>query len=89
MRGSLRVSTAVPADPAPADPPRPGPAEIDVTGMFIAALLELAESGDAEAQTELGERYEHGHGVESTRRFRGPGAGERPLPGLAAGLQRP
>ena len=61
---AVTVSAAVPADPASADPPRPDPAEVDVTELPIAALRELAEAGDAEAQTELGERYEHGHGVE-------------------------
>ena len=60
---SVTVSAAVPADPAPADPPRPDPSDIDVTELPIAALRELAEAGDAEAQTELGERYEDGRGV--------------------------
>ena len=60
---SVTVSAAVPADPASADPPRPGPAEIDVTELSIAALRELAVAGDVEAQTELGERYEHSRGV--------------------------
>ena len=53
---SVTVSAAVPANPAPADPPRPGPAAIDVTELHVAALRELAETGDARAQTELGER---------------------------------
>ena len=60
---SVTVSAAVPADPAPADPPRPDPADIDVTQLPIAALRDLAESGDAAAQAELGERYEDGRGV--------------------------
>ena len=59
---STTVSAAIPADPAPADPPRPGPAAIDVTELHVAALRELAETGDARAQTELGERYEEGRG---------------------------
>ena len=59
---SVTVSAAVPANPAPADPPRPGPAAIDVTELHVAALRELAETGDARAQTELGERYEEGRG---------------------------
>ena len=60
---SATVTAAVPAAPAPADPPPPDPAEIDVTELHIAALRELAETGDAEAQTELGERYEDGRDV--------------------------
>ena len=60
---SVNATAAAPADPALADPPRPDPPEIDVTELHIAALRELAEAGDAEAQTELGERYEHGRGV--------------------------
>ena len=60
---SVTVSAAVPADPAPADPPRPDPPEPDITELHIAALRELAEAGDAEAQTALGERYEDGRGL--------------------------
>ena len=60
---SVTVSAAVPADPAPADSPRPDPSDIDVTELPIAALRELAEAGNAEAQTELRERYEDGRGV--------------------------
>ena len=60
---SVTVSAAVPAEPPSADPPRPDPPDIDVTELPIAALRELAEAGDAEAQTELGERYEDGRGV--------------------------
>ena len=59
---SVTVSAAAPADPAPADPPRPAPAVTDVTYLPVAALRELAEAGDARAQTELGERYEEGRG---------------------------
>ena len=59
---STTVSAAIPADPAPVDPP-PDPPEIDIPELHIVALRELAEAGDAEAQTELGERYEHGRGV--------------------------
>ena len=57
---SATVTAAVPAAAAPADPPPPDPAQIDVTELHIAALRQLAETGDAEAQTELGERYEDG-----------------------------
>ena len=60
---SVTVSAAVPADPEPADPPRPDPPETDVTELPIAALRELAEVGDAAAQTELGLRYEDGRAV--------------------------
>ena len=60
---SVTVSAAVPADPAPADPPRPDPPEAGITELHIAALRELAEAGDAAAQTELGERYEDGRDV--------------------------
>ena len=61
---SVTVSAAAPAAPAPADPPRPAPPEMDVTELPIAGLRDLAEAGDAAAQTELGERYEHTRGVE-------------------------
>ena len=60
---SVTVSAAVPADPSPADPPRPDPLETDITEWHLAVLRELAEAGDAEAQTELGERYEDGRGL--------------------------
>ena len=60
---SVTVTAPVPADPEPADPPRPVPSEIDVTDLSVAALRELADAGDAEAQVELGVRYEHGRGV--------------------------
>ena len=60
---SVTVTAAVPADPAPADPPRPDPPAADITELHIAALRELAEAGDAAAQTELGERYEDGRDV--------------------------
>ena len=61
---SVTVSAAAPAAPAPADPPRPDPPETDVTELPIAVLRGLAGTGDAAAQTELGERYEHARGVE-------------------------
>ncbi len=61
---SVTVSAAAPAAPAPVDPPLPDPAATDVTELPIAALRELAEAGNAAAQTELGERYEHARGVE-------------------------
>ena len=61
---SVTVTAAAPAAPAPADPPRPDAPETDVTELPVAALRELAEAGDAAAQTELGERYEHARGVE-------------------------
>ena len=60
---SVTVTAAVPAD-LPADASRPDLAVIDVTALPITVLRELAEAGDAEAQTELGERYEHGRDVE-------------------------
>ena len=60
---SATVTAAVAADPALADPPRPDPPEIDVAELHIAPLRELAEAGDAAAQTELGERYEDGRDV--------------------------
>ena len=61
---SVTVSAAAPADPVPADPPRPGPLlAADVTELPFAALRARAEVGDAEAQTELGERYANGRGV--------------------------
>ena len=60
---SVTVSAAAPADPAPADPPRPDPAETDDAELHIVALRELAEAGDAEAQTEFGLMYEAGRDV--------------------------
>ena len=61
---SVTVSAAAPADPAPADPPRPDPLPAaDVTELPFADLRARAEVADAEAQTELGERYEYGRGV--------------------------
>ena len=54
---SVTVSAAAPADPPRADPP-----QVDVTDMPIAALRDLAEAGDLDAQTELGERYQGGYG---------------------------
>ena len=59
---SVTVSAAAATDPAP-DPPRADPPETDITELNIVSLRELAEEGDAEAQTEFGERYEHGRGV--------------------------
>ena len=60
---SVTVSAAVPANPEPVDPPRPDPPETAIAELHIAALRELAEAGDAAAQTELGERYEEGRDV--------------------------
>ena len=61
---SVTVTAAAPPEPVPADPPRPDPPATDVTELSLAALRDLAEAGHAAAQTELGERYEHGRGVE-------------------------
>ena len=74
---STTVSAAIPAIPAPADPPRPDPPEIDIPELHVTVLRELAEAGDAEAQTELGERYEHGRGVAQDYAAAVPGFGER------------
>ena len=52
------TASAAAANPAPADPPEP-----DIPELPIAALRELAETGDAEAQHEMAERYENGRGV--------------------------
>ena len=60
---SVTVSAAALAEPAPADPPRPDPPETEITALPVSALRGLAEAGVAAAQTELGERYEHGRGV--------------------------
>ena len=54
---SVTVSAA-----APSDPPRTDPPQVDVTDMPIAALRELAEAGDLDAQIELGQRYQAGDG---------------------------
>ena len=66
---SVTVSAAAAIDPAP-DPPRADPPETDITELNIVSLRELAEGGDAEAQTEFGERYEHGRGVGARLRSR-------------------
>ena len=55
---SVTVSAA-----AAADPPRVAPPETDVTQLHVVGLRELAEAGNAEAQNELGHRYETGRGV--------------------------
>ena len=60
---SVTVNAPVPVDPVSADLPRPDPLAAQVANLPIAALRELAEAGDIEAQTELGERYEHSRGV--------------------------
>ena len=57
---SVTVTAAVAADPMAVDPPRPDSEDTDVNNPPVAALRELAEAGDAQAQTELGERYEDG-----------------------------
>ena len=48
---------------AAADPPRVAPPETDVTQLHVVGLRDLAEAGNAEAQNELGHRYETGRGV--------------------------
>jgi TPR repeat protein len=60
---AVTVSAATAADPAPVDPSRLDASATDVTELPFAALRELAEAGDAAAQTELGERYEDGRDV--------------------------
>ena len=55
---SLTVSAT-----AASDPPRVAPPETDVTQLRVVGLRELAEAGNAEAQNELGQRYETGRGV--------------------------
>ena len=60
---SVTVSAAAPAAPVPADLSRPDPPET-VTELPVAVLRGLAGTGDAAAQTELGERYKHARGVE-------------------------
>ena len=60
---SVTVSAATAADPVLADPPSADPPEPGITELHIAALRELAEVGDVEAQHELAERYANGRGV--------------------------
>ena len=55
---SATVSAAAPTAPAPADLPRPHPPVADIADLPIAAQRKLAETRDAEAQTDLGEPYE-------------------------------
>ena len=52
---STTVITAVPAEPWPADPPRPDPPERGIRELRMGVLDELAESGYAEPPTELGD----------------------------------
>ena len=60
---TLATGTAVTVNAAaPADPPRTDSPPVDVTEMPIAALRELAEVGDLDAQIELGQRYQAGDG---------------------------
>ena len=59
---TLATGTSVTVSADPADPPRPDPPNVDVTELPLAALRELAEAGDLDAQTELGERYQGGYG---------------------------
>ena len=60
---TLATGTSVTVNAAaPADPPRTDPPQVDVTDMLIATLRGLAEAGDPDAQTELGERYQGGYG---------------------------
>ena len=60
---TLATGTSVTVNAAaPADPPRTDPPQVDVTDMLIATLRDLAEAGDPDAQTELGERYQGGYG---------------------------
>ena len=60
---TLATGTAVTVNAAaPADPPRTDSPPVDVTDMPIAALRELAEVGDLDAQIELGQRYQAGDG---------------------------
>ena len=55
---AVTVSAAVAADP-----PRVAPPETNVTQLHIVGLRGLAEAGNAEAQNELGHRFETGRGV--------------------------
>ena len=55
---AVTVSAAVAADP-----PRVAPPKTNVTQLHIVGLRGLAEAGNAEAQNELGHRYETGRGV--------------------------
>ena len=59
---TLATGTSVTVSAALADLPRPDSPSVDVTELSLAALRELAEAGDLDAQTELGERYQGGYG---------------------------
>ena len=56
---TLATGTSVTVSATAADPPRTDPPRADGD-----ALREAAEAGDAGAQTELGERYEDGRGIQ-------------------------
>ena len=58
------VEPAAVANEAVVDAAPPVVADVDVTDLDVARLRQLAEQGDARAQTELGVRYENGRGLE-------------------------
>ena len=63
---SVTVEAAEPAAVADAvvvDAAAPEVVDLDVAELDVARLRELADQGDARAQTELGKRYEQGRGV--------------------------
>ena len=61
---TVTVAAALPAVVAEVDAlPSVSAADVDVGELDVGQLRHLAEQGNAEAQTELGERYEDGRGV--------------------------
>ncbi len=61
---TVTVAAALPAATAEVDAlPSGSAADVDVGELDVGRLRQLAEHGNAEAQTELGERYEDGRGV--------------------------
>ena len=55
-------AAAVPAVVAAVDAVPPAAADVEVGGLHVVRLRQLAEQGNARAQSELGERYEEGRG---------------------------
>ena len=59
---AVTVASAVPAVVAAVDALPPAATDVEVSDLHVAHLRQLAEHGNARAQTELGERYEDGRG---------------------------
>ena len=80
---AVTVAAAAPAVLPAVDAVPPAAADVVVGDLNVARLRQLAEQGDARAQTELGERYEDGRGgVAQDYGSRCRGSAERPTRAL-------